>query len=543
MARRRQRADLQHQLEPDEAAVVLGCSVPRAGQRPRLTRSAITSPVRYAWPTATSASPSSATSPAWPTRRAWATTCSTPRNSSSGTRWSRPTICSVPCGIRSMATSTRRRSPRRWPAGAVVGSTGTSLRACRRADAACQPRLDRHHRAPPIGDEHVDCEIVVNAAGYRAGEVMELVGRHLPDRPHVAPVLRDRGDSRACRPRDCPLPLLRDPDTSYYLRQERNSYILGPYEWQATAMWRDGIPEQFANMLWSDDLERLAPQILDAGERVPVLGEAGIARVVNGPIPYAPDGNPYLGPERGLRNFWHCNTFSFGIAQGGGAGKAIAEWILDGRPEYRHLVDRPPSLQGLRHDAVHHRQGDRGVPERVRDELPVRGAPGRPTVVHLAALRDAAGQGCALRCPWRLGTTDVVRPGRRASPITRCRSSAATDGAPRSPRNACAVRNGVAVLDLPGFTKIEITAPAPRPTSTTCCARSCPRPGVSRLCYALLPDGKVLSEFTRQQDRRRPLLRGRRGRRRVARPRRARSSIARRRFGDARPTSPPTSVR
>ena len=99
-------------------------------------------------------------------------------------------------------------------------------------------------------------------------------------------------------------------------------------------MWLDGIPEEFANMLWSEDLERLEPQILDAGERVPVLGEAGIARVVNGPIPYAPDGYPYLGPERGLRNFWHCNTFSFGIAQGGGAGKLMAEWILEGRPGF-----------------------------------------------------------------------------------------------------------------------------------------------------------------------------------------------------------------
>ncbi|MFZ9275364.1 MAG: NAD(P)/FAD-dependent oxidoreductase, partial [Ilumatobacteraceae bacterium] len=180
----------------------------------------------------------------------------------------------------------------------------------------------------------IECEIVLNAAGYRAGEVMALIGRHLPIMTmshqylitEEIPELEARGEHK--------LPLLRDPDTSYYLRQERSAFILGPYEWQSTAMWLDGIPDQFANMLWPADIERLEKQILDAGERVPVIGDVGIAKVVNGPIPYAPDGNPYLGPERGMRNFWHCNTFSFGIAQGGGAGKAIAEWILNGRPEF-----------------------------------------------------------------------------------------------------------------------------------------------------------------------------------------------------------------
>ncbi len=182
------------------------------------------------------------------------------------------------------------------------------------------------------GEENTtDCAIVVNAAGYRAAEVMSLIGRHLPI-AHMSHQYYVTEEIPELAARETPLPLLRDPDTSYYLRQERNSFILGPYEWKATAMWHDAIPDQFANQLWSEDLERLEPQIIDAGERVPVLGNAGIARVVNGPIPYAPDGNPYLGPERGLRNFFHCNTFSFGIAQGGGAGKAIAEWILEGRP-------------------------------------------------------------------------------------------------------------------------------------------------------------------------------------------------------------------
>ena len=175
-------------------------------------------------------------------------------------------------------------------------------------------------------------------------------------------------------------------------------------------MWRDGIPDQFANMLWSDDLERLEPQILDAGERVPVLGDAGIARVVNGPIPYAPDGNPYVGPERGLRNFWHCNTFSFGIAQGGGAGKAIAEWILDGRPEFdiwsidRRRYKDYATTQYTIDKAIEVYQNEYAM------SFPFEERPaGRPSYTS-PLYETLQGQGRPLRRARRLGTTDVVRP-------------------------------------------------------------------------------------------------------------------------------------
>ena len=84
----------------------------------------------------------------------------------------------------------------------------------------------------------IECEMVLNAAGYRAGEVMALLGRHLPimTMAHQYLVTEEIPELAALAN---PLPLLRDPDTSYYLRQERHSYILGPYEWQSTAMWLD----------------------------------------------------------------------------------------------------------------------------------------------------------------------------------------------------------------------------------------------------------------------------------------------------------------
>ena len=118
------------------------------------------------------------------------------------------------------------------------------------------------------------------------------------------------------------------------MRQERQGLILGPYEWQATAHWLDKIPDEFAHQLFDDDLGRLEKYIEAACERVPILGTAGVKKVINGPIPYAPDGNPLIGPAPGLPGFYHCCAFTFGIAQAGGAGKIIAEWVANGQPEW-----------------------------------------------------------------------------------------------------------------------------------------------------------------------------------------------------------------
>jgi dimethylglycine dehydrogenase len=345
------------------------------------------------------------------------------------------------------------------------------------------------------GELHdIECETVVNAAGYRAGEVMELLGRHLPV-AHISHQYYVTEEIPELAAREFPLPLLRDPDSSYYLRQERNSYILGPYEWQATAMWRDGIPEQFANMLWSDDLDRLEPQILDAGERVPVLAEAGIARVVNGPIPYTPDGNPYLGPELGLRNFWHCNTFSFGIAQGGGAGKAIAEWIIDGRPEFdiwsidrRRFKDYATTQYTVdKAIEVYQNEYAMGFPF---EERPA----GRPSYTSpLHATLKAKGAHFAARGGWERPTWFDPDGAVADDSLSFYR----TNGwRPDVAKECAAARNRVAVLDLPGFTKIEIDGPGASAYLDHLLCTRLPRTGRLTLCYALLPDGKVLSEFT-----------------------------------------------
>src|SRR5215510_2984053 len=94
----------------------------------------------------------------------------------------------------------------------------------------------------------ITCEIVVNAAGYRAGEIMAMVGQYMPivSMSHQYLVTESIGELEARKEK---LPLLRDPDVSWYLRQERTGLLLGPYEWKATPHWPDGIPDDFANQI------------------------------------------------------------------------------------------------------------------------------------------------------------------------------------------------------------------------------------------------------------------------------------------------------
>jgi dimethylglycine dehydrogenase len=133
------------------------------------------------------------------------------------------------------------------------------------------------------------------------------------------------------------LPLIRDVDVSYYLRQEKHGYNLGPYEPNCKGHWLtedDPMPEDFSFQLWQEDLDRIEDIVTDAMERVPLMQTSGVSSVINGPIPYAPDGLPMIGPMPGVKNAFEAHSFTFGIAQGGGAGKVLAEWIVDGHTEW-----------------------------------------------------------------------------------------------------------------------------------------------------------------------------------------------------------------
>ena len=340
----------------------------------------------------------------------------------------------------------------------------------------------------------VVAEVVVNAAGYRAGEIMAMVGRHLPlaVMSHQYLVTEDVPELLG---RSQHLPLLRDPDTSYYLRQERDGFILGPYEWKATPMWLDGIPDDFANQLWNDDFERLESYIEDAIRRVPALGRAGIKRGVNGPIPYSPDGNPYIGPEPGLRNFFHCNNFSFGITQAGGAGKALAEWVVHGQPEWDLWALDRRRYTGYASSAYTVAKAVEVYQNEYASSFPCEErAAGRPLWTSpVYETLKAKGARFGARGGWERAVYFDL-DGKVPAETLSFRRENVWHGVVAE--EVAAVRERVGVLDLPGFTKYELKGPgAARHLDHLTCSKL---PGLGRvsLAYALTPSGKLWSEFT-----------------------------------------------
>ena len=341
----------------------------------------------------------------------------------------------------------------------------------------------------------ITAEIIVNAAGYRAGEVMAMVGRHLPIAVMSHQYLVTEDVPELVARADARLPLLRDPDTSYYLRQEREGFILGPYEWKATPMWLDGMPDDFANQLWNDDFERLETYIEDAMARVPALARAGIKRGVNGPIPYSPDGNPYIGPEPGLRNFFHCNTFSFGITQGGGAGKALAEWVVHGQTEWdlwsldrRRYGDYATTEYTVaKAIEVYQNEYASSFPYEER-------AAGRPLRTSpLYETLKAKGARFGARGGWERAVYLDLK-GDIPADTHSFRRENVWHGAVAE--EVKAVRERVGILDLPGFTKYELKGPGANQHLDYLSCSKLPSQGRVSLAYALTPTGKLWSEFT-----------------------------------------------
>jgi dimethylglycine dehydrogenase len=177
---------------------------------------------------------------------------------------------------------------------------------------------------------NVHAEHVVNAGGLWAREVGRMVGLELPilamEHQYLItediPALKGQKEQLHCI----------DFEGEIYTRQERGGMLLGTYE-RAGVPWSPRTtPWDFTQSLLPNDLERIAPSLEVGFAHFPALGEAGIRKVVNGPFTFAPDGNPLVGPIRGLRNYWVACGVMAGFSQGGGVGLALAHWMVDGDP-------------------------------------------------------------------------------------------------------------------------------------------------------------------------------------------------------------------
>ena len=353
----------------------------------------------------------------------------------------------------------------------------------------------------------IRCEIVVNAAGYYAQRVGEWFkpfgGRTVPmmvmSHQYLifdeVPAVRDWSEKVGHK-----LPLLRDVDVSYYLRQEKNGFNLGPYERTCRAHWddpSDPMPEDFSFQLYPDALDRLSVQIEDSMARVPVLAEAGLAKTINGPIPYTPDGNPLLGPMPGVRNAFEACVFTFGIAQGGGAGKVLAEWITEGATEWDMWSCDPRRFTGYTDHEYCVAKGMEVYGHEYGMHFPWHRWPAAPdrrvSPVHVL-VKELGGQMGAYagweRANW------FAKPGDDTSEEATQTWNRAGPWEPRIREECEAVRDSVGVLDLPGFSRFHLTGDGAGAWLLGKIAGGLPKPG--RIALAYFPDhrGRIVTEMT-----------------------------------------------
>ena len=194
------------------------------------------------------------------------------------------------------------------------------------------------------GKGSITCDHVISATGNYARKTGAMVGLDIPVIPveHQYIVTEPHPALQQRKQEGLPeMGVLRESDGSWYLREENNGFILGPYEKGAPACYVDGPDPRAEYELFQEDIERLEPHIEAAMNRVPAFGEVGIKKVYNGAIAYTPDGNPIIGPAWDLDNFWLNEGHSFGITAAGGAGWQLAEWIVDGEPTVDMLGVEP----------------------------------------------------------------------------------------------------------------------------------------------------------------------------------------------------------
>ncbi|MFX0545698.1 GcvT family protein [Roseovarius sp. S1116L3] len=174
---------------------------------------------------------------------------------------------------------------------------------------------------------------VINAAGLWGREVAALAGITLPLQPteHQYFVTETIAEIAGL---DRRLPSVADRDGEYYLRQEGKGLLIGAYEKDMRFWAEEGTPLDFAHELFADDLDRIEDNMMRAIERVPAVGEAGIKRVINGPMIWSPDSNVILGPVPERRGYFCCNGIIPGFSQSAGMGLMVADWIVEGEMRY-----------------------------------------------------------------------------------------------------------------------------------------------------------------------------------------------------------------
>jgi dimethylglycine dehydrogenase len=339
---------------------------------------------------------------------------------------------------------------------------------------------------------NVRAEHVVNAGGLWAREVGRMVGLELPvlAMQHQYLITDDLPEF-AGKPEQ--LHCI-DFEGEIYLRQERGGMLMGTYE-RAGVPWSERTtPWDFGQDLLPNDLERIAPSLEVGFQHFPALGTAGIRKVVNGPFTFAPDGNPLIGPIKGLKNFWVACGVMAGFSQGGGVGLALAHWMVDGDPGadiWGMDVARYGDWTTLAYTNAKVRENySRRFRIRFPNEELVAARPLRTTPVYdrLAEANAVFGEYCGLEhALWYApsGTAPTEN-------VTFRRSNAHEHVA----AECRAVREAVGLLEVSTYGKFEVAGPGAEEWLTRVMANHVPAAGRIALSPMLNERGKLIGDFT-----------------------------------------------
>ena len=276
------------------------------------------------------------------------------------------------------------------------------------------------------------CEHVVSATGNFVRRTGAMVGLDIPVIPveHQYIVTEPHPAIQERRRQGLPeMGVLREADSSWYMREEAGGLLLGPYEKGAPVCYVDGPSDESEYELFQEDLERLMPHIETAIARVPAFGEVGIKKVYNGAIAYTPDGSPIVGPAWDLKNFWLNEGHSFGVTAAGGAGWQLAEWIVEGEPSIDMMGVDPRRFGPYASRGYLKVKNEEAYANVFTPHYPGRGARRGAAAEDGALLRPHEGARRGVRLGLWLGAAELVRAGglfgsgRTSSTPTTCSST------------------------------------------------------------------------------------------------------------------------
>ena len=339
----------------------------------------------------------------------------------------------------------------------------------------------------------IRCEHLVLATGFFSDQVGRWLGLRLPLINVVHQYLVTDPVAELAG-RSTELPVVRDPGSCSYMRQEQQGLLGGPYEnLDIHTAYDEGVPWSFDQELIPPDLDRIAPWLEMMMQRMPLFETVGVRRVISGFIAHAPDLSPLVGPIAGHRNLWLAAGSAIGISQGPGCGKYLAQWMVHGAAEISML-----GLDPRRYGDVHSDDWVRArtieASMQLFDLHPPghefhSGRPLRRSPIHdrLAAKGAVFGESMGWERPKWFAPSGVeeIHSFSRGNAF-------ATVG-----EECRAVRDAVGVLDLTSFSKFEVSgADATVFMNRTFANRMPRRDGGVALCHLLTPAGLIEAEMT-----------------------------------------------